>query len=200
MPNNKNLDALKANLKSFLPLSDEQLEVWLEDASFRSFKKDDFILRNGEIERYLNIVINGLTRHYIINPKGEEMNFDFSFPYEYSFAFGSFINQQPTKFFIQAMTDVTLISIPREKIQALYEAYPNSNVFGRISAEQYYLWREERELALQTLTPDERYRWLLENHPKYLKEIPLKHIASFLNLTPETLSRVRKRFVRKREI
>ena len=195
MQNDSNLAELQAFLKEMLPLTDEQLDSWLEASSFKTYKKGDLIIRNGEVEKYLRIIVKGVTRHFIINAKGDEVNFDFSFQHDYCFAYGSFINQKPTQFFIQSMTDVELIAIPKAKIEALYEAYPSSNLFGRISAEHYYLWREERELALQTLTPDERYKWLFENHPRYLEEVPLKHLASFLNITPETLSRVRKRFV-----
>lgn len=189
---------LKGSLKESIGINDQQLDIWLENAIFRNYKKGDFIIESGQVEKYLSIVIEGLTRHYIVNTKGDDVSFDFSFAYEYSFAYGSFISRKPTRFYITALADVKLLSIPRKVIQNLYEKYPASNIFGRISAENYYLWREERELAIQTLTPDERYLWLLEKHPQYVTNVPLKYLSSFLNLTPETLSRVRSRFTKQK--
>jgi CRP-like cAMP-binding protein len=185
---------LKGSLKKNLGINDQQIDVWLEHAIIRNYNKGDFIIERGQVEKYLSIVIEGLTRHYIINTKGDDVSYDFSFKYEYSFDYASFITQKPAKFFISALSDVKLLSIPRKDIQNLYEKYPATNIFGRISAENYYIWREERELALQTLTPDERYKWLIEKHSHYVANVPLKYLSSFLNLTPETLSRIRSRF------
>ena len=115
LQNDNDLEALKVVLKKQLPISDEQAENWLASDKVSTYQKGEYIIKSGSTERYLSLVLKGHTTHFIINSKGDDVNFDFSFQYEYSFAYGSFISQKPTQFFIQALTDVILLSIPREK-------------------------------------------------------------------------------------
>lgn len=185
------VEVLKSRLKQLLPLSDLELTNFMKGMVIRHFNKGDVILRGGEVERYLSIIISGITRHYIIN-KGDDINFEFFFEYEFCSSYTSFIERKPSAFFIEALEATTLACFSYEFLNDLYNSNPGSNRFGRIAVEQYFIWREKRELSLLTDTAIERYKKLLDKNPEYVTMIPLKHLASYLNIKPESLSRIRK--------
>ncbi|SDD34369.1 cAMP-binding domain of CRP or a regulatory subunit of cAMP-dependent protein kinases [Algoriphagus faecimaris] len=192
----KHLEAARKLLFDYLPLSDSQWEVFKQGFRIRKYKKGEFVLREGETERFLSIVIQGLTRHFVL-VQGEEHSFDFSFQHEFNCSYSSFIQQKPSRFYIEALDDCILASLPYTFLQSLYEQFPESNKFGRTAVEQYYIWREQRELSLLTESASERYEKLMQKYPVYLEQVPLKYLASYLNIKPESLSRIRKGLLQK---
>lgn len=178
-----------------MPMTDEQWAVFKEGMRIRSFEKGEIILRQGQTEAYLSMVLEGLTRHYVITDSGEDKSFDFSFQHEFNCAYASFIEQRPSRFFIEALQPTILASMPHGFLQHLYEAHPVSNKIGRIAVEQYYLWREERELSLLVDAAEDRYMRMVDKYPHYIHELPLKYLASYLNVRPESLSRIRRRIL-----
>ncbi|WP_114749788.1 Crp/Fnr family transcriptional regulator [Pleomorphovibrio marinus] len=193
----QHLDTARKILYEYLPLSEEQWIVFKEGFKIRKYHKGDFILNEGDTERFLSIVLVGCTRHFVM-VKGEEQSFDFSFQHEFNCSYSSFIQQGPSRFFIQALEDCVLASIHHDFLQQLYQHYPESNKFGRTAVEQYYLWREQREISLMTDSAQERYVRLMEKYPIYLEQVPLKYLASYLNIKPESLSRIRKKLLDER--
>lgn len=185
------LERARHLLYEYMPMEDKHWKVFSKGIKVRHLDKDEFIIREGEVERYLSIVLEGCTRHFLI-AKGEDISFDFSFQYEFNCSYASFIQQSPSRFFIQALKPTTLASIPHTYLMHLYEANPISNKFGRTAVEQYYIFREEREIGLLTQSASERYRRLLDKYPVYVEEIPLKYLATYLNIKPESLSRIRR--------
>jgi len=186
------LDELKMNIKQLMPMEDAQIEVFLKGMKVRNFKKDEYILSAGETENYLSIVICGLTRHYLIKD-GEDISFDFSFKNDFNSSYASFVQREPSRFYIEALQPTVLASFSYDNLHKLYEDYPGSNRFGRVAIEQYFVFREKRELSLLMDNATERYKKLLKENPEYIRHIPLKHLASYLNIKPESLSRIRKK-------
>lgn len=190
----KHLTMARGLLYDYLPLTDAQWEVFKGGFKIRKYNKGDFILNEGETEHFLSVVLAGSTRHYVM-VKGEEKSFDFSFQHEFNCSYSSFIQQEPSRFFIQALEDCVLASIHYDFLQQLYQHYPESNKFGRTAVEQYYIWREQREISLLTDSASERYEKLMQKYPIYLEQVPLKYLASYLNIKPESLSRIRKKLM-----
>jgi len=186
-----NFNELKLNIKQLMPMEDAQVEVFLKGMKVRTFKKDEYILSAGETENYLSIVISGLTRHYLIKD-GEDISFDFSFQNDFNSSYASFIQREPSRFYIEALQPTVLASFSYDYLHKLYEDYPGSNRFGRVAIEQYFVFREKRELSLLMDNATERYKKLLKEYPDYIQQIPLKYLASYLNIKPESLSRIRK--------
>lgn len=195
----QHLNAARQLLYDYLPLTDEQWEVFRQGFKVRKYQKGDFILSEGETERFLSIVLSGCTRHYVM-VRGEEKSFDFSFQHEFNCSYSSFIQQEPSCFFVQALEDCVLASIHYDFLQQLYQHHPESNKFGRTAVEQYYIWREQREISLMTDSAQERYLRLMEKYPVYLEQVPLKYLASYLNIKPESLSRIRKKLFDERRV
>jgi CRP-like cAMP-binding protein len=182
---------LKMNIKRLMPMEDTQLEIFLKGMKVRTFKKGEHILSAGQTEKYLSIVISGLTRHLV--KEKEDISFDFSFKNDFSSSYASFIQRKPSQFFIEALQPTVLTSFSYNYLHKLYKDYPGSNRFGRLAIEQYFILREKRELSLLMDNATERYKKLLKEHPEYIQQIPLKYLASYLNIKPESLSRIRKR-------
>ena len=172
-------------------MTDAHAEVFLKGMQIRKFEKGEQIIEAGKIERYLSIVIRGLTRHYVIKD-GEDISFDFSFKDEFNSSYASFVQRKPSQFYIEALQPTVLASFSYGFLHGLYENYPASNLFGRVAVEEYFVLREKRELSLLTENATERYKNLLQQQPIYVKQIPLKYLATYLNIKPESLSRIRK--------
>ncbi|MCP4439533.1 MAG: Crp/Fnr family transcriptional regulator [Aureispira sp.] len=169
-------------------------EVW-EDFSTHwkevSYKKGDYITRAGQIERYLYIVLEGVQRGYVLRD-GEEVVLGFAFDHSPSGVPESFLTQQPTETYLQAMSDSKLLRIHYDDMQAMYSKYKCIERLGRLMTEQLVVGMLKRQLALVSYTAEERYRRLLRESPRTLQLIPQKHLASYLGMKPETFSRLRK--------
>lgn len=186
------LSRAREALKDDLPFNDAQWERFAEGLVIRRYDKGDVIIRAGEVESYLSIVLEGVTRHYVINRRGDDVSFEFSFPLEFNSSYASFLSRNPSRFFIEAMEPTILASMPYSYLMELYRKYPERSLASKSAIENYYIWREEREISLLTETAMERYTNLIKRSPEYLENVPLKHLASYLNIRPESLSRIRK--------
>jgi len=174
------------------PLKDEYWHLFSSKLEKREFSKKQIILQQGQTENYLSFIEKGIVRHYF--PKIEnDITFDFTFEGAFFSAYKSFITQSPAEYNIQALTDISIVSISYQNLQKIYQTTPKGNMFGRFAAEGLYTKKFNRELSLLTLSPEERYLALFNEHPKLLKQIPLKYIASYIGITPQALSRIRKR-------
>lgn len=152
--------------------------------------RGQFILKAGEIERNLYFVKSGAIRVFYLTEFDEQI---IRFGYKGSLinSLSSFINQKPSEFYIEAIRKTTLMVISREKLYQLV----NEN---ETSLKQYILLLEtlitqqiDREIDLLITSPSERLNRVLSRSPNLFQEIPLKYIASYLRMKPETLSRIR---------
>jgi len=103
----------------------------------------------------------------------------------------SFISQKPSTLWIQSIEKGEMILLSRDGLHLLYEASFYWNKFGRIISEQIFLNSKRRTEQMLFLTPKERYLLLLKDKPYFFQKYPLKHIASYLGITPQSLSRIR---------
>lgn len=174
-------------------------EVWAEMRTYlkeRTFKKRAYICRHGQVEHYLSIIVEGTCRGFYTNKEGEEISVGFMFPNDFVSAYYSFLTQRPSLMAIQAATAVSIISISHTHLNMLCDKYKSAERIGRLNAERIYRRKEEREIALLTMSATERYQDLINRSPQLLQEISLKHIASYLGIKPESLSRIRKQLAK----
>jgi len=188
---NHNTDIFRKAFEQQVPLTAEEWEATASCLKERTFEKGEKLCRFGQKEQYLSIIADGVCRGYY-NKNGEEISVAFMFPNEYVSAYYSFLTQRPSLLEIEAISPVTVISIHVHDLNHLCDQYKSIERIGRLNAERLYRRKEEREIALLTMTATERYIDLQNRSPKLLQSIPLKHIASFLGIQPESLSRIRK--------
>ncbi|GAB2783425.1 Crp/Fnr family transcriptional regulator [Rhabdobacter roseus] len=105
----------------------------------------------------------------------------------------SFLAQQPSREAIQLLEDSTLVSFSHADLQALYAAYPGTNKLGRWVAERYLTLYSEQARWLRATSAEERFRQFITKYPELYEKVPLKHIASYLGMAPETVSRILKK-------
>lgn len=107
------------------------------------------------------------------------------------YAIKSFLDQVPSIEYIQALVETTVYYITHKELQQVYAKYITFNVNGRILTEIYYKLSEERETILRMTEANDRYAYFLENFPELTNLVPDKHLASYLRMTPVSLSRLR---------
>ena len=173
-------------------IPDEVWEFMRPYLKLRHFKKGEFIVRQGQVENYMSAIAKGCVRLFIVRNE-EEICYEFVFENEFANSYASFLSREPSRLFLQAIEDVTLVSIHHDNLQGLYSGSAIGERIGRLITEANYIYREERELMLLTHTPEEMYLDLLSHYPDYINRIPQKYLASYLNMKPESLSRIKRR-------
>ncbi len=177
-------------IQAMLPLS-PALRTALEAALRReSFPARQQLLQPGQVARRLYFVEQGLVRGYALYA-GREVSSWFMKEGDFVISVVSFFAQQPADEYLELLEPSVLLSIEYAQLQALYRAFPEFNYVGRVLTERYYVLSEQRAYQLRTLPAKERYEQLVQAFPQLVQRIPLKHLASHLGISAETLSRLR---------
>ncbi len=157
--------------------------------------KHDFLLQPGAICHHLGFVVNGTLRTFYVDSAGNDVSFLFHWTGQLFTNYESVLTRQPSTLAIQALEPTTVQLIHRDDLFALYETSMYWQRFGRIMADQIFLTARQRINDLLFLSPEERYLALLSQQPTVFQKIPQKYIATYLGITPQSLSRIRKRIV-----
>lgn len=161
--------------------------LWVE----KNYPKGTFITEAGAIERYFYVVKEGVQMLYIIDSKGEKAVMAFSYTGDVSGVLDSFIKQRPSNYFLEALTPTTMWCMNLDNYNHLFERYPEFYVWARHFLEGILVGRGMREVEILTMSAKERYTRFMRRCPPELLEIPQKYLASYLNMAPETFSRLR---------
>ena len=182
---------------SIIKLTHAEKELLTPILKYRQVKKHEFILQAGEVCKDVFFITKGLLRMYYVDSKGEEINYRFADDNNFGVDYQSFLLQKPSRFNWQAMQDSEVLALSHADIQRVYNASPAWNTFGRLIAERVYLQMNERVEMLLFMTPEERYNLLLETQPQLFEQISQFHLSSYLGVKPESLSRLRKRLMKR---
>ena len=172
----------------------EQVRDFLAMARTSLITKGNFLVELGDTTHPLYFVHSGGIRYMLIVPEsGDDVTKDFSFAPTFATSFGSAVSGQPARAGIVAMTDCVVSVWPLWRLTALYDAHAEWQKLGRKLAEWLYVRKEDREIAFLTQTPEQRYATLMLTAPKLITQVPQLHLASYLGITPESLSRLKAR-------
>ena len=175
-----------------MPLSPEEIEVVNTLIPIKEFKKGQLLLKEGSIARECYFNIKGCVRSYqIIN--GEERTTQFFVEGDPIASLLSYLNKSPANHYFECIEDSVLAVLRFDDEQKLYNQYPKFEALCRNSIEQEFGKQQEILQNYLTKNPEERYLMLQENRPELLQRVPQYHLATFLGVQPESLSRIRKR-------
>lgn len=190
-------EAIISFMKGMMIMDDTDIGLLLPILQYRKIKKHEMLLREGEVCKNVYFLSEGFFRMFYVNFGGEETNYRFAGKDNFVVDFQSFILQKPSHFYWQAMQDSDLVVLPHAEIHKLYASSPTWNNFGRLIAQRVYLQLNERVEMLLFMTPEERYKHLLDNQPELFSQVSQFNLSSYLGIKPESLSRLRKRILKK---
>ena len=166
----------------------DEHNLWQETLSF---ERNEHIKVHGSTDTNIYYVVSGSLRVYVIDPL-EEQTIRFGYPGNVITALDSFITGRPSEFYIQALKKTELKVISKPVFMKFISESPGNQSLWIMLLEALVFQQMERERDLLTSSPVERYKRVLKRSPQVFQEIPHKYIASYLRMTPETLSRIKK--------
>ena len=192
------MQQLKLYLDKITSISNSDWNFFISKLQRRIITKKSVFIKVNQIENHISFIESGIVRLFIPKDNPEkEITFGFSFKNQFVSAYDSFLTQSPSNYQLQALTDTTVLSISYKDLQSVYKSTQIGNLIGRLTAEDLFLIKSKREQNLLNLNAEQRYLKLFKERPELLKFVPLKYISSYVGVTPQALSRIRKRLVHK---
>ena|SRR6218665_257114 len=175
-----------------IPINDKDWDEFTAKNIRTEYKKKEVILKVGEVENYLSFVEKGTARLFF-EKENKDLTIRFVFNNQYLTAYDSFTQRTPSRCNVEALTDMVVWRVHYNDLQELYRTHTVGNLIGRLTVEALYVEKLNREFSFLSDTAEERYLKLMKEQPQLFQLIALKHIASYIGITPQALSRIRKR-------
>ena len=178
---------------NLLPLDKEEISVVEELFKERKIKRRQFILQEGEVCKLNTFVVEGCFKMYFVDDSGKEHNLQFAIENWWIGDISSFHFEEPSKLCIEAIENSVILQVNKEDQQRLFIDYPKFNRIFRVLAENAMVGLQKRTVQNISSTAEERYLDFLKRYPQFFNRISNVQIASYLGVTPEFLSAIRKK-------
>lgn len=176
-------------LNKFITIEEEEFNTVIKPhISVRKFKKKEVITQAGEVERYLNFVVQGLVRKYFKNEE-EELITQISREGQIIHSQGSFHRQVPSHYYVEAIEPTMLLSISFDDLNTIFSTGAKMERLGRLFMTDILVLNDRWQMMLLKMTPRERFLDFVKRNPELMQRTPQKFLASLLNIQPETFSR-----------
>lgn len=194
---------MKESLTNFIlkfnTFDQNEIRAIVENTQVEFFKKGTIILKEGEVCTKCYFVLTGCVRQYQL-VDGEEKTTAVFIEEQAAVLYSSYMDKIPSKYYLSCVEDCILTTGTREQEQKLHKQFPKLEYLIHTLMPQDYSKIQERLDSLINHTPEERYLILMKNQPELLNRVPLYQLASYIGVTPESFSRIRKRILRKQKI
>lgn len=186
------IEAFKKYVNQFIQLEEDEFHAIANILVKRKLAKKELFVRTNEICNKVLFFKEGYFRFFHFDTGGNEITSDFYFSPGFTTSYTSFITGNPSVVNVQAMDNMEVLEFGRSDLNMLYSQYSCIERLGRIIAESIAISYEQHLFLLLNQTAETRYKNLLEKYPQFIQQIPLQYIASYLGITQETLSRMRR--------
>ena len=186
------MEQIRALFGKIVALSEEDWQLFSSKLSRCQFPKKTLLLKSGQTERFLSFVEKGIIRFFIPGLEND-LTFGFAFDNAFMSAYDSYLTQTPSTYHVETLSETILWRLTYTDLQEIYRQTEAGNIIGRFASEDLFLKKAKRELSLLSDTAEQRYLNLFTERPDLIRYIPLKYIASYIGITPQALSRIRKR-------
>ncbi len=175
-----------------LPLIDEEIKIMETRIVLRKIKRRQTILQEGLICKHYTFIVKGCFRMYGVDDKGVEHNLQFTVENDWIADIGSFYSDKPSKLYIEAVEPSVILQIEKMDLYFLYNSIPKLSRIFKVVVENKYIELQHRVLQILSSNAQQRYLNFVESYPNLTQRLPNTQIASYLGITPEFLSKIRK--------
>ena len=184
---------LKKHMQIFTSISEEEFLDSVQYFEEFSVKKKEMIQRAGTISTYKYFIVSGCIRSFFINQNGVEQTIDFAIENWWMTDLFSYINQQNSEFYIQAVENSIIIKMSKANEEILCQKHPIFNSYFKQIYQKANAAAQMRSKYLKEFSKEEFYLHFKKNFPEFLQRVPQYLLASYLGFTPEYLSEIRKK-------
>lgn len=177
-------------LQRFMTITIDELKVLLSYCEIRQFDKRTIIVKEGEVDNYLNMVVKGLVMKYI-RVRKNDMILQLATEGHVIDSEISFLTRTPSLVFVETLEPTIMVSLTYEKMEEALDKFPQGERLGRLILTGMYVKKEESRYNRLLKSARERFLDYLNAHPHMLQRVPQKYLASYLNIKPETFSRMK---------
>lgn len=184
-------ELLLKSIKEKISISKEEFDFCKTLFIPKKLRKRQYLLQEGDVCRYTSFVEKGMLRTFTVDEKGNEPILQFSMEGWWISDLYSFLTDEPSRYNIEALEDCELLLITKENWDVLLEKIPAFERYFRILIQNNLIATQRRLMSSLSETAEEKYTQLINNFPGCIQRVPQHMIASYLGITPETLSRIR---------
>lgn len=184
------LEKIYAYLTNLAPLTKEEFSRINSYCTIRKFDKKAFITNRQETENHINIILEGLARKYVLAGK-KEVTQQLAMEGHIIYSEISFVTRKTSPVVIEAIEPTTLISVQYDDLQQLFKDMPQLERLARLLLSDLFIKKDNRDFLYLSKTTRERFLDYVQSHPHILQRVPQKYIASYLDIKPETFSRLK---------
>jgi CRP-like cAMP-binding protein len=185
-------DLILSNVSKHIQLTYDEVKFFTSLLRYRKIRKRQYLLQAGDISHYENFVTKGCLRAYTVDEQGAEHIIMFGMEGWWISDLYSFLTNTPASQNIDALEDSEVFSIERSDLELLYEKVPKFNKFFLKLLQNAFVAHQRRILASISQSAEEQYNEFIAKYPSIEQRVPQHQIASYLGLSPETISRIRR--------
>lgn len=186
------MEQIKQVIRQMINVSETELNEFLDKAVTKTFKRQEILSRPSSIPNEIFFINKGIIRVSITDNEENEQTIHFALENQFIADYSNYIQSKPSIYSLQALEETEVIVLPRATIEWGYKNLTDGQKMGRLIAEYYFIYQDDRIKNLYVRTPKQRYDTITDVFPNIHNRVPQHMIASYLGITPIHLSRLKK--------